>query len=533
MSRLVPRFFFCGVFVLFVLLFPSTAAGRPSFAPPDNDYLANAQLLTGNSGRVSESNVDATREDWEEPHARQPGGASIWFQWMAPQSGLVVFTTDGSNLDTLLGIYRRESGGFMREVASDDDSGIDRASRATFDAIAGTQYYVAVDGYRGVTGNVVLSWSFASRPANDNLPGAQTIAGNSGSVRGSNANATKEEGEGTHAGNAGGASIWYRWRAVQSGATIFDTVGSDFDTILAVATRAAGGTPQEIASDDDSGGNRTSRLTFNAQAGTEYYIVVDGYSGKTGSTVLTWKSDVAPAPQPAPEPAPPDSAGTANNTRPQGLDQFDASGAPYIPQCRGTLRPGQDMALVDQEMPARLALCFENFGAGFVQVQIARPDRTVRPARPAQVAISNGFGGPWEFVIPLQDPPGIYAVTATQGNLTAKGTFRLSAPTRPQVVMMPSQSTPGATFTVYLAGFPANKDVTLSIYRPAECPSSPEYRYAYKCWQYTTTFRTRTDAAGRKAVSIATRADYQTGEYELVAYYPGGTETRALFGLRR
>ena len=33
-----------------------------------------------------------------------------------------------------------------------------------------------------------------------------------------------------------------------------------------------------VASDDDSGGNYTSKVTFNAVAGTTYQIAVDGYN---------------------------------------------------------------------------------------------------------------------------------------------------------------------------------------------------------------------------------------------------------------
>ena len=42
------------------------------------------------------------------------------------------------------------------------------------------------------------------------------------------------------------------------------------------------------ASDDDSGGNLTSKVSFAAVAGTVYRIAVDGYSGASGAVKLTW-----------------------------------------------------------------------------------------------------------------------------------------------------------------------------------------------------------------------------------------------------
>src|SRR5439155_1190198 len=110
----------------------------------------------------------------------------------------------------------------------------------------------------------------------------------SGTATGSNSGATKEAGEPAHNGNAGGKSIWYRWTAPSSGTATIDTIGSAFDTLLAVYTGTAVSALTRIASDDDSGGNRTSKVTFTAVAGTTYQIAIDGYNGAAGSTKLNW-----------------------------------------------------------------------------------------------------------------------------------------------------------------------------------------------------------------------------------------------------
>jgi len=125
-------------------------------------------------------------------------------------------------------------------------------------------------------------------PANDNFANAQVISGNSGSVNGTNTNATKESGEPSHAGNVGGASVWYQWQAPNSGSAIISTAGSNFDTLLAVYTGNTVSALTSVASNDDDTGVLTSKVTFNATGGTTYRIAVDGYNGASGNITLNW-----------------------------------------------------------------------------------------------------------------------------------------------------------------------------------------------------------------------------------------------------
>jgi hypothetical protein len=141
-------------------------------------------------------------------------------------------------------------------------------------------------------------------PANDNFANAQTIAGCSGSVNGTNVGATKESGENNHLStitsdpNGGGTrSIWYQWQAPATGGVTFDTAGSAFDTVLGIYTGNAVNALTPIVQNDDvvPGTVRTSTVTFNAVAGTTYKIAVDGYNnggagGDVGSVTLNWNA---------------------------------------------------------------------------------------------------------------------------------------------------------------------------------------------------------------------------------------------------
>ena len=133
-------------------------------------------------------------------------------------------------------------------------------------------------------------------PGNDNFANAQLLRGSAGSLTASNVLATKELGEPAHAGNAGGASIWYKWQAPASGTVTFTTAKyrlgdpqSTFDTLLAVYVGASVDTLTLIAGNDDAVSSAfTSSVTFNAVAGNTYYIAVDGFNNQTGAVALSW-----------------------------------------------------------------------------------------------------------------------------------------------------------------------------------------------------------------------------------------------------
>ena len=119
-------------------------------------------------------------------------------------------------------------------------------------------------------------------PLNDNLASAQTLAGCSGTAGGTNVFATRETNENNHSpdGNGGSRSVWYTWQAPATGTATIDTLGTGFDTVLGVYT---GNTfpLSEVGKDDDTV-ERTSRVTFAANAGTVYRIAVDGFNNNSG-----------------------------------------------------------------------------------------------------------------------------------------------------------------------------------------------------------------------------------------------------------
>ncbi len=125
-----------------------------------------------------------------------------------------------------------------------------------------------------------------NRPFNDDFATRARISGANIAARASNMGATPEVGEPLHAGIAGGTSLWWEWTAPASGSVTIDTSGSTFNTLLAVYTGTAVNNLTSVASNDDTVGVATSRVTFTAQAGVNYEIAVDGKAGATGLALL-------------------------------------------------------------------------------------------------------------------------------------------------------------------------------------------------------------------------------------------------------
>ncbi len=123
-----------------------------------NNLGARVTLNTA-SGLGSASNVGATKEAGEPNHAGKVGGASVWLGWRAPSSGIATFSARGSGLDTLLGIYTGAGMSNLVAVANDDDRAGFATSQASFNAVAGVEYLIAIDGFAGASGNIVLGWS--------------------------------------------------------------------------------------------------------------------------------------------------------------------------------------------------------------------------------------------------------------------------------------------------------------------------------------------------------------------------------------
>lgn len=164
-------------------------------------------------------------------------------------------------------------------------------------------YSVAVGDSTGAINSAVARirpLGLDALPFSDAMNGNNRISGLTGTGGGNNIGATKEPGEPNHANKPGTNSVWLTWSpGLLGGVATFDLAGSSFDTLLAVYTGNNVTNLTLVAANDDvsncddaASGHHTSRVRFNAKAGTVYHIAVDGLEGATGDIVLKWDVNV-------------------------------------------------------------------------------------------------------------------------------------------------------------------------------------------------------------------------------------------------
>jgi subtilisin family serine protease len=154
----------------------------------------------------------------------------------------------------------------------------------------------AIDNSENISLRQKINAIYRKPPAENDLfyySSSRQLSSTNGTFTDSNVEATKEFNEPSHAGNEGGKSIWYQFTPTESGVLVLSTLGSSFDTLLAVYTPT--NTPalltnlEEVVSNDDvPGAGSYSEVTLTVQAGRTYYIAVDGYDAASGTVKLNW-----------------------------------------------------------------------------------------------------------------------------------------------------------------------------------------------------------------------------------------------------
>lgn len=255
--------------------------------PPANDNFASPTTLTGKQGFTGGTNERATGEPGELDSFG--GDSSVWYSWMAPTSGTAVFTTAGSNFDTVLSAGTGSAITGLSTVTVNDDTNATLQSFISFPATSGVTYRLSLEGYFGDRGDFLLQWD-TKPPNNDLFANPRTISGSSGANKASTVGAVGEPGEPAHHGGFNNGSVWYRWTAPASGnATFLADSGGRNDHVMAAYTGSAITALTFRASDDDSGPGFDPTFTFPVTAGTVYLVAVDPYSSLGGAGfTLRW-----------------------------------------------------------------------------------------------------------------------------------------------------------------------------------------------------------------------------------------------------
>ena len=134
---------------------------------PANDGFARATDLTG-PAPADQTIVDtaATKQTGEPKHAGNNGGHSVWYRYTPVGDGTVTASTcnGAPGFNTVLGVYTAPAGTTtptgLTEITSNNDATncgpTSIESSVSFQGTSGQPYYIAVDGFNGITGTTVL-----------------------------------------------------------------------------------------------------------------------------------------------------------------------------------------------------------------------------------------------------------------------------------------------------------------------------------------------------------------------------------------
>lgn len=200
-------------------------------------------------------------------------GLEQHYSFVAPYPGVFTFDTLGSAIDTVLSVNQTDC--FGTELTCNDDFG-GVPSHVEVSLVLGQQVTVRVDDYGGGGGEYLLR----GHGTGDLSCAPYELGSSLGSSIVSGSLTAELAGQATVCGGSG-PTFAARWTAPVDGTFLFDTIGSNFDTILAINASCDGGS---LACNDDYSG-LASGVTPFLFAGQSVLLMLQalGNSAQPGS----------------------------------------------------------------------------------------------------------------------------------------------------------------------------------------------------------------------------------------------------------
>ncbi len=249
---------------------------------PSNDDFANRITLTNFPAAASGSNVDASFEPDD------PGqGRNVWWQWVAPISGSVSITTEGSSFDTDIAVYTNSTLTELGFVGWNDNAGEGKlTSQLNVQAVAGMAYQISVGGgYYLSAGTISLKIVPGAPPANDNFTNSILLTGSITNFTANNYAASRELGEPELGGpdfsyEPGYHTVWWSWQAPDNGRVTIGAASGDFDARIGIFSGTVLTNLTLVASNENSSTPHAnafdSQVNFAVRSKALYHIMVEG-----------------------------------------------------------------------------------------------------------------------------------------------------------------------------------------------------------------------------------------------------------------
>jgi len=268
-------------------------------AQPGNDAFASPTVISALPFTDGLSTSTATTESGE-PGPCGRIANTLWYRFTPSSNVLIQADTFGSGYDTVVAVYTGTSLDYLITVACNDDFGGGRQSYIEFRSTAGVTYLFQVGGFAGSTGDLTFHMdgtAILPPPSNDDFALAAAIRSLPFTNDVNTLEASSEPSEPSPCGDIAN-TVWYTFTPPSEFRIQADTVGSNYDTVLAVYTGTSLVDLINVDCNDDfPGGPLQSFIEFRATAGVTYLFQVGGFRGSKGDLtfhVTTPDGDLAP-----------------------------------------------------------------------------------------------------------------------------------------------------------------------------------------------------------------------------------------------
>ena len=205
---------------------------------------------------------------------------TLWYRYTPSSDETVIFDTLGSNFNTAISVWTGSRGSLTAVGCNNDYSGTQ--SLLSVSLTGGVTYHIKVAGHSSADGLLVFN-AKPEPPPNDLFENAIEITSlhytDSQDTRG--ASSTGE----SKACSDLGMGVWYTYTPPVDQTVTFDTVGSDYDTVMVLYSGSTGNVV-ECNDDEVPGIVITSTITATLTGGTTYYILAGGWQSDNGELIL-------------------------------------------------------------------------------------------------------------------------------------------------------------------------------------------------------------------------------------------------------
>jgi hypothetical protein len=238
------------------------------YNPPVNDNFAQRTAVSGTPLVVTGNNLGSTEDNQDPPSFHEL--STVWYSWVAPSNGSVNVTISSTNFDPVLHVY---AGNELGSLSARSFVLWDQSNR--FEAVAGTEYQIRIAGNAPVPfpkpeGVFTFRLSYNPGPANDAWSNRTLLIGDDIRFQGSTVGATHESNEPFQDGECGAHSVWYSWRAPDSGVANFSLDFGYYPTVNVYAGNSLINL-QKVA----GSGGATCCFSFTVTSNGVYQIAID------------------------------------------------------------------------------------------------------------------------------------------------------------------------------------------------------------------------------------------------------------------